>query len=178
MDFAFKICYLPAPFSCTIISKGNFCMQPTYKHRQAGSAILALMLIPLFAFAVILVLVAPRGTLFPLLLFLLVMLLIAYGFSSLTVEVDAEKVLLYFGPGFISRTIPIEAIDNVRVVRNAFWMGLGIHFIRGGIIYNVSGLDGIEITLKDGRLVRIGSDEPETLARAVEDAVSAYVHKR
>jgi hypothetical protein len=153
-------------------------MQPIYEHRQAGSAILAFMLIPIIGVAVALVPVAPQGTLFSLLLFLLMMVFISYNFSSLTVKVDAEKVLLFFGPGFISRAIPIETIDNVCVVRNAFWMGLGIHFIRGGTIYNVSGLDGIEITLKSGRLVRIGSDAPDALAAAVEDAVSAYVHKR
>jgi hypothetical protein len=35
-------------------------------------------------------------------------------------------------------------------------------------LYNVGGLDAVEITLASGRMLRIGSDEPNALAAALQ----------
>lgn len=145
-------------------------MNLIYQHKQFGQAMLVILIIPT------LVLIAGVGVsrspvvLLPLLIVLVVMTAAMFIFGSLTVEVYTGQVALYFGPGLLRRSIPLEQIAQVRIVRNPLWMGLGIHFFRGGVIYNVSGLDGIEITLDDGRLVRIGSDEPADLMRAIESA--------
>jgi hypothetical protein len=34
-------------------------------------------------------------------------------------------------------------------------------------VWNVSGLDAVELTLRSGRRFRIGTDEPEELAKAI-----------
>ena len=147
-------------------------MPPIYEHRQPGKAIVTLILLPLIPFSIAIALVARRETLLPLSILLAFMLLTAWIFSSLTIRVDAQEVQFFFGPGVFRRRIPLDSISGVRVVRNAAWMGLGIHFIRGGLIYNVSGLDGIEIDLAGGKRVRVGSDEPEAAAAAIQEALA------
>jgi hypothetical protein len=95
------------------------------------------------------------------------------AFASLTVAVNRDSLRLWFGPGVLGRSIPLRQIAAVQVVTNSPLMGWGVHWIWSGWIYNVSGLHGIELRLKDGRRVRIGSDEPEALALAVEQALRA-----
>jgi hypothetical protein len=146
-------------------------MQPIYEHRQFGRVMLLIMSIPIFGFLFALILTNDATLLSPLLALLVILIIPGVIFSSLTVKVDLERVLLFFGPGFPRRSFPLDQISAVRVVRNSPLMGLGIHFIRGGMIYNVSGLDGVEITLKDGSLARIGTDEPAALAQVIEQAI-------
>jgi hypothetical protein len=41
------------------------------------------------------------------------------------------------------------------------------------MLYNVSGMDAVEIHLRSGQHFRIGTDEPELLAAALRMAISA-----
>jgi hypothetical protein len=59
------------------------------------------------------------------------------------------------------------------VVRNRWYYGWGIRITPRGWLYNVSGLDAVELALKNGKCVRIGSDEPHALARAIDHARGA-----
>ncbi len=144
-------------------------MMPIYEHRQSGLVITLLLAAPVTVLLVAISLTARQA---PTLLFLIPFAAFMVGaiilFSSLTVTVDSRRVALFFGPGFPSAAFPLSEIAGVRVVRNALWMGLGIHFIPGGMVYNVSGLDAVELTLRSGRVARIGTDEPTALARAIE----------
>jgi hypothetical protein len=57
-------------------------------------------------------------------------------------------------------------------VKNAWWYGFGIRVIPGGgRLWNVSGLHAVELLLKDGRRLRIGTDQPAALSLAIEHAV-------
>jgi len=145
-------------------------MQTIYEHRQFGLVMLVILIVPTLGLAAAVVLSNQPAALLPLSVILVFMLFIIVTFGSLTVKVDTQQVLLYFGLGLLRRSFPLEQVTGARVVRNTLLMGLGIHFIRGGLIYNVSGLDGVEIILKDGRLARIGTDEPAALTRAIEQA--------
>lgn len=88
-------------------------------------------------------------------------------FGSLTVSVDAEKVEARFGPGAIRVRIPLAEIEACRVVRNEAWMGWGIHYYGRGWLYNVSGMEAVELSLRGGKQCRIGTDEPEALCAAI-----------
>ncbi|HNT25548.1 MAG TPA: hypothetical protein PKM21_14340 [Anaerolineales bacterium] len=142
-------------------------MQPIYEHKQFGLAIWMFLIIPALLFIAIL---ASQAALLPLLVILLFLLVVIVIFSSLTVQVDPRRVTLWFGLHAFHRSFPLEEISGVQVVRNTWLDGLGIHFIRKGLVYNVSGLGAVEIQLRNGRRVRIGSDEPQDLARAIERA--------
>ena len=93
--------------------------------------------------------------------------LTAVLFSSLTVTVDSRSVTIRFGPGPIRKRIELADIRDAQPVRNPWWYGWGIHMTPDGWVWNVSGLDAVELTLGGGRRFRIGTDEPQALAEAI-----------
>jgi hypothetical protein len=97
------------------------------------------------------------------------MLILMY---QLQTEVSDTQVVVRFGLGLIKRSIPVDAIQSVEVVTNKWYYGWGIRWIPNGWLYNVRGTKGIEIKLKKGRVARIGSADPEGLARAVQAVIS------
>lgn len=94
--------------------------------------------------------------------------LLAWLFHALTVEVDGKEVRLRFGGGLIHRRIPREDIVGVEIVQNKWWYGFGIRLTPHGWLWNVSGLDAVELTFKSGKRFRIGTDEPQRLAEALD----------
>lgn len=88
-------------------------------------------------------------------------------FCSLTTEVTDRAFRFSFGIGLISKTIPRSEIAACRVVRNPWTFGWGIHLTPRGWLYNVSGNAAIEIDLRDGKRLRVGTDEPEALCAAL-----------
>ncbi len=140
----------------------------TYKHKQWG--LFTLIAMPLIA-AIILRInysfplpAAGIGVLFG------VLTLVAITFSSMTIEVNESEINWYFGPGLFKKSLPLEEVGQCKKVKNPLWMGIGIHAFGTGWIYNVSGLLGVEIELKGGSFIRLGTDEPNYLVQAIEDA--------
>ena len=145
--------------------------QVRYRHTQRGDlllliiggAIAAILIIGGAAFA------GPDPIVFaiviPVLVALAVVLLL---FSSLTVVVDDEFLRIAFGPGFVHHAWPLEGIRSWRAVRNPWWYGWGIHLTPRGWLYNVSGLEAVEVVFSDGRRRRIGTDDTAGLMTALE----------
>lgn len=98
---------------------------------------------------------------------LLLILCIAL-FYKLTVEVTDTNFKFTFGIGLIRKQIPLAEISTAKPVKNRLWHGWGIHRYSRGWLYNVSGFDAVEVILKSGRQLRIGTDEPEKLCRSIE----------
>ncbi|WP_394985062.1 helix-turn-helix transcriptional regulator [Cellvibrio sp.] len=140
-----------------------------YKHKQWGFVTFAG--IPMIAALVLvindLVVALPAagiGVLFG------VLTLVAIAFSSMTIEVNESEISWYFGPGLFKKSLPLEEVGRCQKVKNPIWMGFGIHAYGTGWIYNVSGLFGVEIELKGGSFIRLGTDQPNYLIQAIEDA--------
>ena len=57
-------------------------------------------------------------------------------------------------------------------IRIRWWHGWGIHLTPYGWLYNVSGFDAVAITLRDGRKVAFGTDDPDGLTTAIRAGVS------
>jgi hypothetical protein len=89
-------------------------------------------------------------------------------FFRLTVTVDEHFVRAVFGIGIIGKRIPLGNIVSVRKVTNPWWYGWGIRLIPGGWMWNITGMQAVELKLKNGRLLRIGTDEPEALEAAIK----------
>lgn len=103
-------------------------------------------------------------------LLLLIMLLIFY---KLEVEVSDHSVDVRFGIGLIRRHIDISDISAAAVVRNPWWVGWGIRFALNYTLYNVSGLDAVELTLKGKkRKIRIGTNAPKELVYLINQKIS------
>jgi hypothetical protein len=89
-------------------------------------------------------------------------------FNSLTTVVTDESFKAYFGNGLIHKTIPLKEISECRIVQNSFIWGWGIRFGMGFTLWNVSGFNSVELTLKDKKWkFRIGTDKPEELLHAI-----------
>ncbi|WP_263787702.1 hypothetical protein [Salinibacter grassmerensis] len=98
--------------------------------------------------------------------------LLAVLFSSLTVTVTDRELMFYFGPGFWTRRFALDDIVGVEVVRNSALHGWGIRYTHHGWLYNVSGLQAVEMTVRGNGQIRIGTDEPDALKQALEEATA------
>lgn len=105
-------------------------------------------------------------------IFLLFALLLPL-FATLTVSVDSERVQVRFGVGLIRFAFPVRQIRSVRPVTNSPLYGWGLRLTLTGWLFNVSGRRAVEIELRDARRIRLGTDEPEALARAIEQVIRA-----
>ncbi len=90
--------------------------------------------------------------------------------SSFTVEIEDGVLRSHFGPGLPARKVKINDIESVEVVKNPWYYGWGIRWTPRGTLYNVSGLDAVEVRLRNGSRFRLGTDEPEALRAAIETA--------
>jgi len=138
-------------------------MQEHYRHRQWASVILGIIV-----GLVVLDVLVLRHAGWPVLIVTGVFVGVGVLFSSLTVSVDSQTLRWHFGPGFWRKSVPLAEIAGVEAVRNRWWYGWGIRAIPEGWLYNVSGLDAVEISLTNGRRIRIGTDEPARLVEAIE----------
>jgi hypothetical protein len=72
-----------------------------------------------------------------------------------------------FGLGIIRKRVPIAEIVACEPMRIKWWYGWGIHLTPYGWLYNVSGLNAVAITLRNGRKLAFGTDDPQGLADAL-----------
>ena len=98
-------------------------------------------------------------------------------FSSLTVEVTHEELRFHFGPGFWRKRLALNEVTAATPTQNSWWEGWGIRFTPRGMLYNVSGTNAVEITLRSGQRFRIGTDEPEALVQALRTAIASGERK-
>lgn len=138
-------------------------MEPHYRHTQVGWVMLAVVAVAAALFA------AQTGLRLPgswILFAILGLVLLLFG--TLRVEVGQDAIRAAFGVGLIRRTVLTREVAAWQRVRTPWYVGWGIRVIRGGVLWNVSGFDGVELVLRTGRRFRVGTDEPETLGRALE----------
>lgn len=88
-------------------------------------------------------------------------------FWCLKVEVNTDEIHLSYGFGLIRKKIQRQQILQIEPVRNAWWYGLGIRLTPHGWMWNISGLDAVELEYKDGEKFRIGTNQPQKLCQAI-----------
>lgn len=96
-------------------------------------------------------------------LFMLALVGLVTLFSRLVTTVSGGTLTAAFGSGRPHRTIALAEIATASKVRNHWYYGLGTRATPGGWMYNVWGLDAIELELKSGKNFRIGTDDPDNL---------------
>ena len=108
----------------------------------------------------------------PLTLISMIIVLIVLGiFSRLTVTVDDQRIKVQFGLKIIRKSFPLKEVEAYRLVKNPWYYGWGIRYTPRGWLYNVSGFSAIELQLTNGKRYRIGTDDPDNLAEALDKAL-------
>ena len=134
-----------------------------YRHTQLGTVILVVCLVIAALGAAMMWQKAHT----PMIFMLVILAAVAAVFHSLTVEISQSELRWHFGPGLWSYRLALDEISDVAVVRNHWWNGWGIRMASGFRLYNVSGLDAVELRLKSNEVRRIGTDDPQGLAEAL-----------
>lgn len=147
-----------------------------YKHTQVGYLIIfiTLVVLVLFAWAQITARMEPpspdSGTNFAITALMALILFVLASFSTLTVTIDEQFLNIRFGWGIYHKKFPLSEIASGRKVKNHWYYGWGIRlwFWPKMWIYNVSGFDAVELTMINGKIYRIGTDEPEKLETIIK----------
>ena len=147
-----------------------------YRHTQPGTLMRVSFAVAILGFLIGAMLAAPSDPkmMAVLLVLALVMFLVMLLFHSLTVEVARGYLTIRFGVGLIRKSWLLKDIDAAEIVRNRWWYGWGIRLTPHGWLFNVSGSDAVQVRLENGKQVRIGTDEPEKLLRALESALQRF----
>jgi hypothetical protein len=138
----------------------------SYQHTQRGTLIIAVTL-GLAALFIVLGLTLQKPFWFS----VPILLVCAWLFHSLTIEITNRELRWRFGPGLIRKSLPLNEIVSATPMRiGPSW---GIHWDpRTGWLYNVSGFDAVLVTLRDGKKLALGTDEPEALSAAIHQQIS------
>ncbi len=144
-----------------------------YRHTQTA---LQSVLLTVGLVAALLILLMPSldeaGLLIPIGTVSVVTAAITLVFSRLTVTVGDGEVVAAFGVGWPRHVERVDEIVSVEAVRNKWIYGWGMRRIPDGWMYNVWGLDAVEVVTASGRKFRIGTDDPEGLLGALTAATS------
>ncbi len=152
----------------------------SYKHTQIGYLMIVVTLVVLAIFVWIQIISRTElpsvdsGINF---LFTAIMVLILSILSSvtiLTVSIDKKHLRIKFGYGIFKKKFLLSEIVSVKQIKNHWYYGWGIRFWFWPrmCIFNVSGFDAVEITTKNGKIYRIGTDTPKKLGVVIKKAIN------
>ena len=145
-------------------------MTPRYSRTQMGWVIIGFVLAAIIIIAAVLTFHEFHWIAFIVALTLLMALLL---FASLTVVGYETYLEIRFGIGLIRKRFDFKDVQSCKKVRNSLLYGYGIRIIPGGWLYNVSGLDAVELQMKDGKKYRIGTDVPADLMRFLQQKIQS-----
>jgi len=153
----------------------------SYKHTQIGYLMLVVTLSVLVLFAWVYITASAEppsvdsGPNFVVSAIMVLILFILASFATLTASIDENYLRIKFGYGIFARKFALNQIASVQAVKNRWYYGWGVRLWLWPYmwIYNVSGFDAVEITTKNGKIFRIGTDVPSELEAAIKRAINS-----
>ncbi len=139
-----------------------------YHHTQIGYLIIAVFVFFCIFLVLLMVYHGFNWIGFIVLIFLAICLAL---FATLTVSIDNDALEIRFGIGLIRKRFSLKDIVSCQVVKNPWYYGWGVRLTPHGWLYNVSGFDAVEITMRDGKKYRIGTDVQKELEQAIRRAL-------
>jgi hypothetical protein len=148
----------------------NLAEGPEYSHTQTAPLCLFLYGAALACFVLAWGVGSPPGTL----IFVasgIILVLVGPAFHHLAVVDQGDRLAIRFGPmPLFRRTVRYADIVSVPVGRTLILDGWGIHHsVRGGWVWNLWGRDCVVVHFTNGKVLRIGTDDAEDLAKFLED---------
>jgi hypothetical protein len=103
----------------------------------------------------------------------LILLISLLSFYKIDIEIDDIYISFKMGIGIFKKSYKISEIELCKAVKNSFINGFGIHKIKYGWLYNVSGFEAIELTFKDtDKVVRIGTNKSEEITERITKLIN------
>ncbi len=100
---------------------------------------------------------------------MLTSVLICVLFYGLTTKIAKDTISVSFGIGLIRKRIKLNRIKTVTTVKSPWYYGWGIRIIPNGVLYTMSGADGVELKFNDtDRIIRIGTKDSLVLKNEIE----------
>jgi len=104
----------------------------------------------------------------------LVSLLTLALLGALTITVDATHLRWHFGLiGFPSWKIALSDIAYVEATTSSMMEGYGIRFTSKGMLYNAAGHAAILVVLRNGKAMRLGTQDPQRLLSYITPRLNA-----
>ena len=140
-----------------------------YEHTQVGYLIIVAIVAAMVLIGIIL---ANTGVNWIAIGVLVVIAIALVLFPSLTVVIWEEELEVRFGPGTIRKRFKLNEIESCRIVKNPWYYGWGIRLTPHGVLFRVSGFYSVEIKLRTGKKFLIGTDVPQELEEAINQAIT------
>lgn len=145
-------------------------MEVEYKHTQFGTlTIIILLVVGILLSPIILSLITEGRGLLILSMVVLYLLTLTF-FYAFTVEISERRVKWWFGIGAIRKSCLLKEVQSTKEVKNPWYYLWGIKSIPGGWLYAIAPGSAVELVFKDGKVVRLGTNRPEELRKAIEDS--------
>jgi len=132
------------------------------------------MLFVLFAITLLYgIILTQTGLEFLVVLIMAFVIFILSCFLTLQVMIDENYLRVKFTCGIFKKRFLLKDIVSAKKVKNHWYYGWGIRLWMWPYmwVYNVSGFNAIEITTKNNKIYRIGTDEPDKLEQAILQSI-------
>jgi hypothetical protein len=139
-----------------------------YEHTQFGYFIAVAIAAAMVAIGIVM---ARAGVNWIAAIVLIALAAIVVLFHRLTVVISDGELIVQFGSGLISKRFKLNEIQSCQAVRIPWYYGWGIRSTPQGMVFRVSGFHAVQITLVTGRKFLIGTDVPQELEEAINQAI-------
>jgi len=152
----------------------------SYKHTQIGYLMLVVVLAVLMFFAWLQITARAEspsvdsGTNLLVTSVMTLILVILTSFTVLTTSIDKKYLRIKFGYGIFRKKFLLSEIISVKQVKNHWYYGweARLWLWPKMWIYNVSGFDAVEITMKNRKIYRVGTDDSSKLEMTIKQAIN------
>ncbi len=141
-------------------------MGTLYRRTQAGTAIVAFVLVALAGEAV---LAWIHGWSPVLAVVFVVLSACGITFSTMTIEVTDDGIAWWLTFGILRQRVSMPDIQSAVTRRVTLLNGLGIRTDGRNSLWIVGGSEAVELTLLDGRRIALGSPDAEQVATLLND---------
>jgi hypothetical protein len=148
-------------------------MEADYKHTQYGALTFVILILAGVLIAPIVLSLLAGGQMVVAFVTIGLYLLILALFFAFTVEISERKLKFWFGIGGIGKSYSLEEIQSAREVKNPWYYLWGIKSIPGGWLYALAPGSAVEIVFENGKIARLGTNQPKKLKQAIDDAMAA-----
>jgi len=147
-------------------------MEAEYRHTQYGVLMFIVFLLTGVLIAFVALAMIGEGRMLAAIIMICVYLLGLAMFYASTIEVSGGKLKFWFGIGIVRKTFALSDIQSAKIVDVPWYYLWGVKSIPGGWYWSIAPGAGVEIVLKNGSIVLMGTNQPKELNQAIESAIS------